>query len=190
MTGAGKKRLKQIWRTQGRAFGRIEKAGGTKDSAGCAVESDTSRQCVDGESLASTRKDDDCRRSGGQLESEEDGGVGGVWIVRNVVELEEEEEGTDRLGCRSKYCSTEILTVREEKAPAAWCFHPSTGHQKINAMNHEKFVKDDGDEFTQIRGDCFHRFVQTSKRKTCKRPEKTDATTTSNRNNKFDVLKI
>ena len=64
-------------------------------------------------------EDADCRRCGGQHESEEYGEVGGVWIVGNVVELEEEGEGTGRLGCRSKYSANEDLTVRTQKAPAA-----------------------------------------------------------------------
>ena len=63
------------------------------------VELDTSRQCVDG----------------GELESEEDGGVGGVWIVGNVEEIKDEEgtreyptrrevdEGIDRPLCRSEF---------------------------------------------------------------------------------------
>ena len=33
-------------------------------------------------------EDAGCRKSGGQLESEEHGEVGGVWITWNVVELD------------------------------------------------------------------------------------------------------
>ena len=48
------------------------------------------------------------KRSGAQPESEEEGEVGGVWIVGNVEELiEEEAEGTSRPGCRSKYWAGE-----------------------------------------------------------------------------------
>ena len=36
-----------------------------------------------------------------------DGEAGGVWIVGNVEELEEEEEGTGRPGCRFKYWAHE-----------------------------------------------------------------------------------
>ena len=36
-----------------------------------------------------------------------------------------------------------ILTVRQAKALAARGADPRTGHMKINAMNHVKFVKDD-----------------------------------------------
>ena len=31
-----------------------------------------------------------------------------------------------------------ILTVRKEKAPAAWGADPSTGHMKIHAINYVK----------------------------------------------------
>ena len=91
-----------------------------------------------------TRKDAECRKRG-QLESEEDEEVGGVWNVGNVVELEEEEESTCRPGCRSKY----------------W-------NMKINVMSHAKFVKIDVLGSAKIRGDSNDGFVQSSKRKTCK----------------------
>ena len=45
----------------------------------------------------SPRGVDDARNtSEGQLEFVEDGEVGGVWIVGNVVKFEDEEEGTGR----------------------------------------------------------------------------------------------
>ena len=61
------------------------------------------------------------RKSGQQTASEENGEVGGVWIVGNVMELdEEEEEGTGRQGCRSKYWarkdrSDRFGKIREEQ---------------------------------------------------------------------------
>ena len=55
---------------------------------------DASRQNVDGESLASTRKMQTVER-GGQREG---GGDGRVWIVGNVEELKEKEETQRRDG--------------------------------------------------------------------------------------------
>ena len=52
-------------------------------------------------------EDADCPRRGGQLEPEEDGEVGRAWIVGNVVHLEEEGEGTGRLGCRATHWAHE-----------------------------------------------------------------------------------
>ena len=50
----------------------------TKDRVGRPVETYTSRQSVDGRDAGVEEEDGDCRRVGGQLESEEDGDVGGV----------------------------------------------------------------------------------------------------------------
>ena len=61
--GAGKKGPGTSGGHKGRTFGRIEKLEIPR-TAGRAVEVDTSRQSVDGESLPSRREDDDCRRSG------------------------------------------------------------------------------------------------------------------------------
>ena len=74
---------------------------------------------------------------------------------------EEEEAGTGRLACRSKY----------------W---------KINAMNHvNSYDATVSVKFVKI---VMNRLVQSSKRKTCTRLEQTDRTTNVNRSNKFDVF--
>ena len=44
-----KERCRQIWRIQGRIFGRTERLGIPRDGAGRAARSDTSHQNVDGE---------------------------------------------------------------------------------------------------------------------------------------------
>ena len=65
------------------------KVGDTKESAGHVVELDKSRQTVDGELLASRRKMLNADTAEGrQPESEEDGEVGGEWIVGIVKEIE------------------------------------------------------------------------------------------------------
>ena len=88
------------------------KVGDTKGSTVFAARSDRSHQNVDGESPTSTRK---------TQESEENGEVGGVWIVGKAEELEQEEEtseyhshthreveeGTGRPGYQSKYWTSE-----------------------------------------------------------------------------------
>ena len=56
------------------------------------------RRNVDGEVAHTDEEDADCRESGGQPESDEDGEVGSVWIMGDVEELEEEEESTSRPG--------------------------------------------------------------------------------------------
>ena len=47
------------------------------------------------------------KRSGPQPESEDVGEVGGLWIVGNVVELDEGEEGSSSPWCRSKHWASE-----------------------------------------------------------------------------------
>ena len=88
-----------------------------------------------------------------------------VWIVGNVEELEEEEDGTGRLGCQSKYQThaderDDLCTIREGRR----------------------------DGFSKCREDRDDGCVQSSNRKTSKRLEKTDGTTDVYRSNKFDVL--
>ena len=46
-------------------------------------------------------EDVDRRISGGERESEEDGEAGGVWIVGNVEEIEEDEETSENSFCTS-----------------------------------------------------------------------------------------
>ena len=100
--------------------------------------------------VAGIEDDADCRRSEGQPGSEE--GEDGVWLIGTVVLLEEEEEGTGP-GCR----------------PKCWA--------KTTAMNHAEREKDDATGSVTFREDRHDGFVQSSKRKTCKRLEKTDGTT-------------
>ena len=80
----------------------MEKLGMPKASVGRAVESDMSRQDVDGESLVPRWKMPTAEEVENKLKSEEGGEVGGGWIVGNVMDLGEEETGTRRPGCRSK----------------------------------------------------------------------------------------
>ena len=54
------------------------KVGDSRDSAGRAARSDTSRENVDEESPTSSRKMQTAEKSGAQPESEEDGEVGRV----------------------------------------------------------------------------------------------------------------
>ena len=56
----------------------------------------------------------------------------------------------------------------------------------ISSMSYVKCVK----VFSKIRQDRDDGFVQKSKRKACRRREKTDGTTNVNRSNKFDVLDL
>ena len=53
-----------------------------------------------------------------------------------------------------------------------------------------KYREGQRDGFSKIREGCDGGFVQTSKRKTCKRLEMTDGTTNATRSKKFDVLKL
>ena len=63
---------------------------------------------------------------------------------------------------------------------------PSTGHMKINAINHVKLVKDGA-----TGSEKFANWVRpSSHRQTCKLLEKTDGTTEMDRRNKFDVLNL
>ena len=95
-------------------------AGDSKGSPGSAVESDTSRQSVDGESLAlrrmmTTAEEVEDNLSQGRTEkSEECGSLGMWWNSR-----------------------------KRKKAPAARGADPSTGYVKIDATNELKFVKID-----------------------------------------------
>ena len=78
-----------------------------------------------GVARADEEEDSDSRGTGnrksGPTAPEEDGEVGGVWIVGNVMELdEEEEEGTGRPGRPSKYWarkdrSDRFGKIREEQ---------------------------------------------------------------------------
>ena len=83
------------------------------------------------------------------------------------------EEVEDNLGQRRMEKSEEFETLgmwwnsrKGKKAPAARDADLSTGTTKVNAMNHVKFVRR-----VQIREDRRDGFVQSSKRKTCKRLE-------------------
>ena len=67
-------------------------------------------------------EDADCRKSGCQPASEEDGEVGSAGIVGNVEELEEEEDGTGRLGAiqvLSKMCGRQCFAFGEIRAGQA-----------------------------------------------------------------------
>ena len=91
----------------------------TKDSAERAVESDTSRQSVDGKSLASRRK---------------------------MTTAEEVEDNLSQRMEKSEECGSLGMwwdSRKRKKAPTAWGADPSTGHMNINAMNHVKFLKID-----------------------------------------------
>ena len=79
--------------------------------------------------MESRWEDDDCRRIGGQLESEEDGKVG-VWIAGKVWN-----------------------SRKRKKAPAAVGADPCSGHMKTNAMNHAKIREGRRDKFSKIRED-------------------------------------
>ena len=83
-----------LWRIQWRTFGCVKvgyKSSECRWGVGCA--------------------DADSRKRGRQPESEEDGEVGGVWTAGNVQEIEEEEEGTSRLGADPSTCQMKTLTV-------------------------------------------------------------------------------
>ena len=116
-------------------------AGDTKGSAERAVESDTSLQSVDGDSLASRRmaptaeKVEDNLSQRRMEKSEVCGPLG--------LELEEEEEGVGRPGCRSKCWAHEHQ--RDELCTIA----------KVDVMDAVTFREDRRDGF-----------VQSSKRKT------------------------
>ena len=111
----------------------------------------------------------------------------GVWIVRHVVELNEEEEGTGRPGWRSK-CWTNQDLDGEGSEGAARGADPSAGHMHINAMNHVKFVK------IGVMGSLkFVKLLMTSwsrvrYERRSKRLEK--RTTNANRSNKLGVLNL
>ena len=101
----------------------------------------------------------------------------GCGIVGNVVELEEVEEGTGRPWCRSKYWT------HEDQRDQLW----QVREGRRDGFNEIREDRRDG--FVEIREDREDGFVQTSKRKTCKRLEKTDGTTNVKRSNQFDVLR-
>ena len=88
-------------------------------------------------------------------------------IVGHVEELEEEEAGTGRPECRSMYWAHE---------------------DQRNELCKYRDGRRDG--FSKNREDRDDGFVCSSKRKTCKREERTDGTTDVTRSNKFDVLNL
>ena len=112
-------------------------------------------------------------------ESEMDEEVGGVWIVGNVEELEDEEmmlecrerrevgKGTCRKGCRIE-CWTQIS--------ADQCH----GFSKIR--------EDRRDGFSKIHADQGDGFGFYSRRGTCKCQEEADETKNARRNNRFFAL--
>ena len=153
-------------------FRENRNAGDTKDGVGRAVEWDTSRPSVDGVSLVSRRKmptaeDVEDNMSQRRMEKSEECGSLGMW-----------------------------WNSRRKKALAACVADPSTRHMNINAMNHVKIVQEDATgSVTVVKIDMIGSvkfvkivFLQSSKRKTCKRLEKTDGTTNVHRSNKFGVL--
>ena len=119
-----------------------------------------------GKNTANNRQKKEKEKMREKLEqSEEDGDVRGVWIVANVVELEEEDEGTAAQGA-----------------------DPSTGQMKINAMNHVESVQgeDRRAKFRKIRDDRDDGFVQKSKIERRANVWKRQL----GRSNKFDVLNL
>ena len=108
-------------------FREIRKAGDTKERCWtCGRFGHKSAECRWG--VAGIEEEDaDCRRSGGQLEPEEDGKVGGVWIAGNVWN-----------------------SRKRKKAPAAVGADPCSGHMKTNAMNHAKIREGRRDRFSKI----------------------------------------
>ena len=94
---------------------------------------------------------DDCRRSGGQPESEEDGVAGGACIVGNVVELEEEEKGTSCSGCRSKYWAheeqrDELCKNREDRRDGFSAIREHRDDGFVQSSNHRKLAKTFGED--------------------------------------------
>ena len=118
------------------------------------------------------------------------------------------EEVEDNLSQRRMVKSEESRSLgvwwnsrKRKKARAARGADPSTGHTKINAMNHVISVKDDAMgsvKFVEVNvmGSVksvkivVTGFVQSSQRQTCKRLEKTDEMTNANRSNNFDALNL
>ena len=129
-------------------------------------------------------EDADCRGSGGQLGSEEDGEVGGVWIVGNVVELEVEEEGTGRLECPSKCWAHGVSRHQPPECRSKYCADEDHSDQ-LRRKNREDRLDALGIKVVKIVMTGSSR-VRTTK--TCRRSEKTDGTTKVDRSNKFDIL--
>ena len=104
------------------------------------------------------------------------------------MEVEEEEEGTGRPGCQSKVNEDSDGEERECTG------RPGCRSKYLAHEDHRdepcKIREGRRGEFSNIREDRDDGFVQSSKRMTCKRLEKTDGTTNANRSNKFDVLNL
>ena len=108
--------------------------------------------------------------------AEKDSVVGGVWIVGNVEELEdeevvdegsefcEEEKGTGRPGCRSKY-STQIRADQRDGLSEIRV-EQRDGH----GQSQDEFEGDANqrDEFSKMHEDQRDRFSQNLRKKTCK----------------------
>ena len=115
MNGAGKTGADISGGHKGGPWGDVGKLGIPRTELDARSQSGTRRQCAD------------CRGSGGQSESEEDGEVGGVSMLRKRKMT---------LVARGAHPSTgqmKILTVRKEKVSAARGGDPSAWHMEINA---------------------------------------------------------
>ena len=92
--------MKRFRRSQGRTFGRTEKMVYRGECWTCGRIGQKSVECR--RRVGGVEEEDvDHRISGEEPESEEDGDAGGVWIVGNVEEIEEDEETSENFFCTS-----------------------------------------------------------------------------------------
>ena len=132
------------------------------------------------------------RRSGDRSESEKGSDVGGVWIVGNVEEIEDEEvsdvfseDGADQRDGFSKIRADqrdEFSKIRAEQRD---------GFSKIRADQRDgssKIRADRRDGFCKITADQGDEFGFFSRRRTCKCREETGETKCANRRNRFLAL--
>ena len=117
------------------------------------------------------------RRSGDQSESENGGDFGGVWVVGNVEEMEDEEvnDAFSEDGAKQR---DEFSNIRADRRD---------GLSKIRAEQRHGFnkIRDRRDGFSKIHADQGDVFGLYSRRRTCKCQEKTGETKSTSRRDRF-----
>ena len=110
------------------------------------------------------------RRSGDQSESEKGSDVGGVWIVGNVEEIEDEET-SDAFSEDGSDQRDGFIKIRAEQRDGC-----------------NKIREDRRDGFSKIHADQGEEFGFYSRRRTCKCQEETGETKSTSRRNRFLAL--
>ena len=209
MKGTGRKGAGKSGRFKG-GRGEQNDRGNQRKSWSCGKIGHKSSECrlgvdnVDDDDDEVDSKSSKCgRRSGDQPESGKGSDVGGVWVVGNVEEMEDEavndafnEDGADQRDEFSKIRADqrdEFSKIRADQRDGPSKIHADQGDGfgKIRADQRDEFSKiraDQRDGPSKIHADQGDGFGFYSRRRTCKCQEETGETKSTSRRYRFFAL--